>query len=89
VDKSGSAKLALMHVDADAHDGKGNRAGHGLRFDQDAACLASADQQIVGPAQIDRKAGDGANGIGGGQSRGQRQQRQTAAGIGGRSSTLT
>ncbi len=49
-------------------------------FHQDAAGLARADQQIVGPAQIDAQPGDSANGFGGGESGGQRQQRQTSSG---------
>ena len=70
-------KAALVDVDADADDGKCDRGALGVRLHQDAAGLARAlvrtQEQIVGPAQIDVEAGDGANGIGGGKSRGQRQ----------------
>ena len=66
-----------MHVDADAHHGKGNLAAFGLGFDKNPAHLATADEQIVGPAQVDSKPGGGANGIGSGEARGERQQVQS------------
>ena len=79
-----------MNVDANAHHGKTSHLALDLRFDQDAADLALANQQIVGPAQIDRQtratariASAAANPAASGSS-GSR-----AAGIAGRNSTLT
>ena len=45
-----------MHIDTDADDGKGQHVAFGLGLDQDPARLATAEQQIVGPAQIDTRA---------------------------------
>ena len=84
------SKVALMDVDADADHGKCNRAGLGLRFDQDAAGLARADQQIVGPAQIDRRAPRAARMASAAASpAASGNSGKRAAGICGRSSTLT
>src|SRR5271157_1827681 len=69
-----------MHVDADAYDSKGDGAAFSARLDQNAARFTRADEKIVGPAQVNSKAGDGANCIGGGEAGGQRQQRQTGGG---------
>ena len=69
-----------MNVHADAHHSKINRPAGNLRFDQDAASFAIADHQIVGPAQVNSQAGDGANGIGSGQPGSQRKQRQAEGG---------
>ena len=83
-----------MNIDANAGHGKIDLAARGLGFHKNAADLARANQQIVGPAQVNLRPGvwpgvwpgtgpqpnGGANGFGGGQSHGQRHKRQTNGG---------
>ncbi len=58
----------------------GQAFGVGSCLDENASGLARADEKIVGPAEIDSEAGDGVDGIGGGQARGQRKKRQARGG---------
>ncbi len=69
-----------MNIDANAHYGINPRRRQNLRLHQDAAHFARANQQIIGPTQIDGESGDGANGLGGGQSGSQWKQRQANSG---------
>jgi hypothetical protein len=59
-----------VDVDADADDGVSDIPGFGFGFDEDAADFARADEQIVGPAEVDCEAGgrlDGGGGEAGGE----------------------
>ena len=70
----------MVHVDPDPHHCVRQTLGVGSCFNQNAPGLARANQEIVGPAQIDLERGDGADGIGCGQARSQRQKRQGRGG---------
>ena len=55
-----------MDVDSDAHTAWGSIADFDFRLDKDAAGFARADEQVVGPAEIDGQSRGGADRIGGG-----------------------
>ena len=61
-----------MDIDAYSDDGVGNRAGFGFGLDEDAARFAWADEQVVGPANVDFKTGRIADGMGGSETGGLR-----------------
>ena len=69
-----------MHVDADAYDGESYRRVLALRFDKNAAGFARADEQIVGPADVDGETGDSADSVGGGEAGGEGKQGQARGG---------
>ena len=46
-------KRALVHIDADADDDPGNIVAVRFRFDQNAAGFEIADEDVIGPAQVD------------------------------------
>ena len=48
-------EFALMHIDADADHCVGQPFGVGSCLNQNAAGFARADQEIVGPAQVDMR----------------------------------
>src|ERR1035438_295754 len=65
-----------MYIDADADDCEGYGVGLGVRFDQDAADFAGADEEVVGPTEVGVEAGGGMDGGGGGESGSQGHERQ-------------
>ena len=66
----------MVDIDADAGNSEGHGAGFYFAFDEDAANLAFADEQIIGPAEIDGEPGGPANGMGGSEAGREWQQRQ-------------
>jgi hypothetical protein len=66
-----------MDVDADADDSVGDLVRFGARFDEDAAGFARADEQIVGPAEVDGQAGHFLDRLSGGEAGNQWQHRQS------------
>ena len=70
-----------MYVDADAeHYFVGWAIGLCRSLSKNAAGFARTDEEIVGPAQVDDEAGDGANCLGSGEACGERQKRQARGG---------
>src|SRR5579871_4494521 len=66
----------LVHVDANADDGVSHAGIFKLGLDEDAAGFAFAEQQVVGPPQVDSKAARGVDRFSGSEARSQRQQRE-------------